>query len=237
MSNNNVLITVIIVTYNAEKYIGRALESLVSRINDQTEVLIIDGLSKDNTLGIVNVYEPYITKVLSEKDSGIYDAMNKGVSIANGKFILFLGADDELLLNLNDLISVLIDEDTIYYGDVIVTPSNKLYGGEFNVEKLLNRNICHQSIFYPSKIFKEFKFDLDYRLMADYVLNMRLWASKRYRFKYFPKSISKYSLQGESSTTIDVAFKRDSFKIVYNLFGVYGVIVKCMNPFRKYLIK
>lgn len=233
--NKNILVTIIIVTYNAEKYIGDVLESLTTRINEQTEVIIIDGLSNDNTVNIINKYNKYISKVISEKDSGIYDAMNKGVSMASGKFILFLGADDQLVINIQELSGLLIDNKTIYYGDVILSPSNKIYGGKFNTAKLLNRNICHQSIFYPKAVFEEYRFDANYKLMEDYVMNIKLWSSKNFNFNYLKKNISIYSITGLSSTTIDVKFKKDSFKIIYNHFGVFGLLIKIFNPIRNFL--
>ncbi|TRX04456.1 glycosyltransferase family 2 protein [Flavobacterium gawalongense] len=235
--NKNILITIIIVTYNAEKHIREALESLRTRINEKTEVIIIDGLSDDDTLKIINEYNIYLTKVVSEKDLGIYDAMNKGISMASGKFILFLGSDDQLVINLEELSNLMVDDKTIYYGDVILAPSNKIYGGEYNTSKLINRNICHQSIFYPKQVFDNQKFDTNYKLMADYVMNLKLWKVDGFKFDYLNKIISIYSLTGLSSTTIDQKFKKDSFKLIFKHFGVAGILVKILNPIRNFFNK
>jgi glycosyltransferase involved in cell wall biosynthesis len=228
------LVTIIIVTYNAEKHIGDVLESLISRINEQTEVIIIDGLSTDNTINIIKKYQKYISKFISEKDSGIYDAMNKGVSMASGKYILFLGADDQLVINLQELSGLLLDEKTTYYGDVLLSPSNKLYGGEFSTAKLINRNICHQSILFPKTVFEEYQYGDDYKLMEDYVMNLKLWSSKKFKFNYLEKTISVYNITGLSSTTEDVDFRKDSFKLIFRYFGVLGVGIKLFNPIRNF---
>jgi glycosyltransferase involved in cell wall biosynthesis len=228
--DKNILVTIIIVTYNAEKHIGDVLESLIPRINEQTEVVIIDGLSIDNTVNIIKEYQKYISKFISEKDSGIYDAMNKGVSMASGKYMLFLGADDQLLINLQELSGLLLDEKTIYYGDVLLSPSNKLYGGKFSTAKLINRNICHQSILFPKTVFEEYQYGDDYKLMEDYAMNLKLWSSKKFKFNYLEKTISVYNVTGLSSTTEDVAFKNDSFKLIFRYFGVLGVGIKLFNP-------
>jgi glycosyltransferase involved in cell wall biosynthesis len=228
--DKNILVTIIIVTYNAEKHIGDVLESLIPRINEQTEVVIIDGLSIDNTVNIIKEYQKYISKFISEKDSGIYDAMNKGVSMASGKYMLFLGADDQLLINLQELSGLLLDEKTIYYGDVLLSPSNKLYGGKFSTGKLINRNICHQSILFPKTVFEEYQYGDDYKLMEDYAMNLKLWSSKKFKFNYLEKTISVYNVTGLSSTTEDVAFKNDSFKLIFRYFGVLGVGIKLFNP-------
>jgi glycosyltransferase involved in cell wall biosynthesis len=230
--NKDYLITIIIVTFNAEKYILNVLESLASRINQKTEVVIVDGLSNDNTVKIIKNFAGYSINLISEKDSGIYDAMNKGVSIAKGEFILFLGADDQLFINLKELSGNLVDSKTIYYGDVILSPSNKIYGGKFNTAKLLNRNICHQSILYPREVFDEYKYGNDYKLMEDYVMNLKLWSSKKFNFNYLDKIISIYNITGLSSISTDTKFKKDSFKIIFKYFGVFGIAIKLINPIR-----
>lgn len=232
--NKNILVTIVIVTYNAEKFLGDVLESISTRINDRTEVIIVDGLSTDNTLNIINKYDNYISKVISEKDSGIYDAMNKGISMATGRFILFLGADDTLAINLEELTAFLVDDKTIYYGDVILSPSNKIYGGKYTTAKLLNRNICHQSILYPKAVFEEFKFGSRYKFMEDYVMNLKLWCSTAFTFRYINKTIAIYSTAGLSSTNLDTTYKKDSWKIIYKNFGFFGIIIKSFNPIRNF---
>ncbi|MDN3547637.1 glycosyltransferase family 2 protein [Mucilaginibacter aquaedulcis] len=233
MNQNNILVSIIIATYNAEDHIGNALASLIPNINESTEIIIVDGLSKDNTLNIISEYKNHIAKVCSEKDKGIYDAMNKGVSMASGKFILFLGADDKLLININELTPLLLRDDTIYYGDVLINNSNVNYGGKFNLAKLLNKNICHQSILYPRSVLAKYPFDLRYKLMADYVLNMKLWSTKNINFSYIDRIIAQYSLEGESSRNKDLVFQKDSIKMVYDLFGFYGLAIKSFNPVRR----
>jgi len=230
----NYLFTIVLVTYNAEKHIGEFLESLIPRINKQTEVIIIDGLSTDNTINIIKKYQKYISKFISEKDSGIYDAMNKGVALSSGKHILFLGADDKLVINLDELAGFLSDEKAIYYGDVLLEPSNKLYGGKFSTSKLINRNICHQSILFPRVVFEKYQYGANYKLMEDYVMNLKLWSSKKFRFIYLEKTISVYNLTGLSSTNEDLDFKKDSFKLIFKYFGVLGVGIKLFNPIRNF---
>lgn len=232
--NKNYLVTIIVVTYNAEKHIGNLLESLISRIDQQTEVIIVDGLSTDNTIGVIKKYKKYISKFISEKDYGIYDAMNKGIAQATGRFILFLGADDKLAINLEELALFLVDEETIYYGDVKLSPSNKIYGGKYTTAKLLNRNICHQSILYPKSVFEQFQFGSSYKFMEDYVMNMKLWCSSAFTFSYINKTIAIYNTAGLSSTNLDTAYKKDSWKFIYKNFGFVGIVIKFFNPIRNF---
>ncbi|MBP9970812.1 MAG: glycosyltransferase, partial [Paludibacteraceae bacterium] len=92
-------ISIIIATYNASKTLNRCLDSIVSQKNSEVELIIIDGGSTDETLSVINSYSSDIDYVLSEKDNGLYDAWNKGIKAAKGDWIMFLGADDQLLSN------------------------------------------------------------------------------------------------------------------------------------------
>lgn len=90
-------ISIIIATYNADKTLQRCLYSIALQKTEDIELLIIDGKSKDNTLEIIQKNKAIINFWLSETDKGIYDAWNKGIKLARGKWIMFLGADDMLL--------------------------------------------------------------------------------------------------------------------------------------------
>lgn len=232
---NKIVLSLIVVTFNAEEFVGNLLESVKNRINKNVELIIIDGQSTDKTLEIINKYLNQISVLVSEKDLGIYDAMNKGVKYSVGEFILFLGSDDKLLIHCDELIPLLNNLNTIYYGDVLLFPKNTIYGGEFILRKLLNRNICHQSILYPRKIFLKYSFNLKYKYMADYELNLKLWADKTYEFVYLKSIIARYNITGLSSSNIDYHFRKDSIKIIFNLFGLRGLIFKLLNPIKRFI--
>ena len=100
ITDEEVAITLITVTYNAADTIKRTLDSIATQECRHFEHIIIDGQSSDGTLGLVNTYKadnPHITiKVLSEPDEGLYHAMNKGLKMAEGKYVCFLNAGDSL---------------------------------------------------------------------------------------------------------------------------------------------
>ena len=87
-------LSVITVVYNGEKYIEDAIKSVLSEKNDYIEYIIIDGASEDATLNIIEKYKNNIDVVISEPDEGIYDAMNKGIGVASGDYVVFLNSDD-----------------------------------------------------------------------------------------------------------------------------------------------
>jgi len=92
-------ISIIIATYNAAKTLSHCLDSIVPQLTDETELILVDGGSKDETNSIIDSYGDKIAVHISESDKGIYDAWNKGVKAAHGQFIAFIGADDKLLPN------------------------------------------------------------------------------------------------------------------------------------------
>jgi glycosyltransferase involved in cell wall biosynthesis len=89
-------ISIITVCFNAEKYIEQTIKSVLDQKNGDIEYIVIDGASTDKTLNIIRQYDSKITKWISEPDNGIADAMNKGIKLATGAYLLFLHADDYL---------------------------------------------------------------------------------------------------------------------------------------------
>ncbi len=123
---NPPLLTIVTITYNADSYIERTLKSIkaaLARISDSSfvEYVIVDGNSTDNTLVIAKKYEGFISKIVSEPDHGLYDAMNKGLKLASGKYIWFLNAGDEIYDPnvLSNLFSAFYLNADVYYSDAM----------------------------------------------------------------------------------------------------------------------
>ncbi|MFT4304483.1 MAG: glycosyltransferase, partial [Candidatus Woesearchaeota archaeon] len=92
-------ISIITVCYNSSNTIEKTIKSVINQKNKNFEYIIIDGESSDDTLKIINKYKKFINKIISEKDNGIFEAMNKGIDFAKGDIIYFLNSDDFLLNN------------------------------------------------------------------------------------------------------------------------------------------
>ena len=229
------ILSIIIPTYNSSELIENCLYNIYNSLenSNEYEILVIDGASQDNTIAIVDKIakqQKNITYV-SEKDNGIYDAMNKGINLAKGEFLYFLGADDKILFKIVDIENTLVDNNTIYYGNVLFKESNKKYDGIFNTRKLIEKNICHQAIFYLKKILVNNLYNIQYKLLADYELNIRLW--KKYIFKYIDISFAIYSNDGVSTRIKDIKFKKDFLKIIYIHLGTKYVLLKILNKIKK----
>jgi len=118
------LLSIITITYNAERYLERTILSIVraaAQGSFDLEYLIIDGKSTDSTLEIAQKYQPYIAKLISEPDRGLYDAMNKGLQLAQGKYMWFMNAGDEIhdAQVLQKLFTQFAKNADIYYSDAL----------------------------------------------------------------------------------------------------------------------
>jgi len=98
------LISIITVCYNSEKTIQRTIESIINQTYNNIEFIVIDGKSNDGTLNIIDKYKDHISKLISEKDNGIYDAFNKGLSLCSGDLIGFVNSDDILMPNALEIL-------------------------------------------------------------------------------------------------------------------------------------
>ncbi|MGI4749984.1 MAG: glycosyltransferase family 2 protein [Janthinobacterium lividum] len=213
-TNYKPLISIIIVVYNAEAVLEETLFSIFKQAYKNIELIIIDGFSTDDTLTIIKKHEQKISHWISEPDNGVYDAMNKGANIASGNYLYFLGAGDLLLDVISAIAPLLIDRRVIYYGDVFRTDLKSRYGGYFSPFKLSVKNICHQAIFYPLDVFKNYKYNVTYKMLSDYNLNMCIYGDKRFSFKHIPFTIALYQGGGISDSALDYTFYEDKMSII-----------------------
>ncbi|SOD81204.1 glycosyltransferase family 2 protein [Spirosoma fluviale] len=202
--------SIIIPTYNSARTIDCCLESILNQNFGNFEILIIDGISSDNTLTIARDYDDNRIKIFSEPDKGIYDAMNKGILRSKGEWLYFIGSDDTLFDNdvLNDVFIQLSNQEVnVIYGNVLMMQSGLINDGEFNFEKIQTNLICHQAIFYQKKVFEILGgYSIRYKVYADADFNLKWFFSERISNRFFNRIIAKYSETGYSSVQKDDFF-------------------------------
>lgn len=173
------LITVVIPTYNSQNELEAAITSVQSQLFLNWELIIIDGASSDNTPDIIRKYANNDTRIsyISEEDKGVYDAMNKGISLARGEWVYFLGSDDKLYAEkvFSEVAPMLQHAaGQFVYGNVRMGDRPEKYDGPFDFRKLLIKNIPHQASFYKKELFNKFGlYDQRYRQHADWALNIK----------------------------------------------------------------
>ncbi|MGV3706977.1 MAG: glycosyltransferase family 2 protein [Arcticibacter sp.] len=225
------LISIIVVTLNAESCLRNCLQSIIEQQDQNIELLIFDGLSTDSTVDIIKEYQEHITYWESAADKGIYDAMNKAVKISRGDYLYFLGADDQLLPGFSQMRAKLDSQFCIYYGDMS-------YDGEatsrkkYSAYRLSKESICHQAIIYSRTVFEYYDYNLRYPLAADWVLNFQLWSDKRFKFKFFPLVIANFSMSGASSLKRDENFVKDHGLLIRRYLGYVVYVRYCIKKLR-----
>ena len=206
-----ILVTVLTPCYNSAKTIEKTLECIERQTYKNIEYIIIDGGSTDETLNIIEKHReklPDKFTLVSEKDSGIYDAMNKGIALSNGKLIGIVNSDDWYEDNTIEQIV------TNYQGNVCEVvygmQRNYLKGKEKSTfihhhDFLPEQMITHPTCFVTKETYKEFGvFDLKYRSAADYDLMLRFYESGKVIFTPIYQVLSNFGLGGMSSTQVGV---------------------------------
>lgn len=241
-TGNNILVSVIIATYNSGEYMHDCLQSIAGQKVKNLEVVIADGGSTDNTRAIVESFKQLDISWKSEPDKGIYDALNKGAARARGRWFHFLGSDDRLLPGFSELAEKLEDGKTIYYGnsDPHFNEGQKtfeLLSGEFSNYRLAKYCMNHQSILYPASVFKKYSYSLRYKVFGDYDLNMKLWGDKEFTKKHYPFTVALYNMSGFSTIVDDVLFKKEKPMLVRQRFGIIIYLKYMLKKFKKKLRK
>lgn len=206
------LISIITATLNSVSTIRSAIES-VKNSYVQFEHIIIDGGSVDNTIEILKEYKHLIW--ISENDKGVYEALNKGIKLANGEWIYFLGSDDELTPGVLNKLEPYLRDDSLdmIYGNVWVKKTQKIYDGPFTKEKLLIHNICQQAIFYRQVLFQDRCFDQKYPIAADYAFNIPLFTDDKINIQYVDVEVANYDGGGLSEKVVDATFLRNKVSL------------------------
>ncbi|MHA2939792.1 glycosyltransferase [Vibrio sp. RC27] len=227
-------LSIIVVTYNAEFSIYNTIQSIIPYLNENIELICMDGNSTDNTVDILTKYKKYIKHLVSESDNGVYDAMNKSAELANGEYLLFINSGDELI-KLD--ITTLEDTSTCFYWD----EARDVIKRDKTTKTFLCRNTpCHQSVFYKRRDFVPF--DLKVGLAADFEQLVRI-LKLRAEPLGLNSSVVKYANPGLSSQyfkpTIHQFIKQMALRVstIHSQFGISFTFMCVIFSLKTLLIK
>jgi glycosyltransferase len=245
MSKNIVspLLSIITVSFNSAKTIEETINSVLSQKNELIEYIIIDGGSTDQTMSIVEKHKNNIDVVISEADQGIFDAMNKGVAVANGKFISFINSDDYYKKNcLGKIIAILQQKEfDLLYGDLVYINAQRevqrhWVSGQFLIKKLRLLWVPpHPSSFINRELFINLNgFNTKYHLAADYDLFLRALNNIGLKVYYLSEIIVNMRIGGASNASLSNIFKQNiqianAYKQVFGHYPLLAFVHKLFN--------
>jgi glycosyltransferase involved in cell wall biosynthesis len=201
------LISIITVVYNGSKTIEQTIQSVINQSYKNIEYIIIDGGSTDGTIKIIKEYEKDISHWVSEPDKGLYDAMNKGVSLAKGELIGMINSDDWYEL---DAVKIIVDaylknpDKCIFHGDrydIDNDGNRRKY--KFNKSKFkfiyFSMTYNHPSMFIHKNIYRAYKYNIEFKSISDYEFVLKVFLKSNDLFHYIPFTYVNYRLDGISA--------------------------------------
>lgn len=207
-------ISIITVTYNSASTIEHTIQSVLNQSYTNIEYIIVDGVSTDGTLDILNRYKTQIHKIVSEKDKGIYDAINKGIDLATGDVIGILHSDDFYMSsNVIENVANSFDQNqcdgvyaNLYYVDKDDTDKikRKWHSGNYSEGAFLNGWMPpHPTFFVKKEIYTKYgKYNLQFATAADYELMLRFIHKNKIKLSYLDEFIVKMRVGGKSNDTV-----------------------------------
>ena len=205
----NPLISIITVVYNREQYIGETILSVLEQSYTNIEYIIIDGGSIDKTVDIISKYMNRISYFVSEKDEGMYEAINKGLKKATGDYIMILNSDDSLCdkCSIENVVSHIDKKYDVFYGRVVYNYKEKYYPMK---SFLINKKSClllrgsiipHPALFVSAKTLEKVNgYNLEYKYGSDYDYILNLFEAG-YKFSYINVLVTKFRIHPNSITS------------------------------------
>lgn len=202
------LISIVTVVWNGAETLERTIKSVLDQDYDNIEYVMVDGASSDGTLDIIKKYDADIDHWVSEKDSGIYDAMNKGVQLCTGQFIALINADDWYMPKAVSRMVKEINanpEKMVFHGDIwIHYPNGTQKIKKARTSKFLLKYwemvMNHPSFFVHRSLYEKRLFDTQLRVSSDHKWTLTTFLERRNEFHYIAEPISNFSAGGASMT-------------------------------------
>ena len=218
--------TIITVCFNEAAGIRRTCESILGQTHQDFEWIVIDGGSMDGTLAVLHDFRGRITHLVSEADEGIYDAMNKGLALTSGQYLLFMNGGDAFAADdILEQVAAAPATDLIF-GDLYfneVGGERQSFPDQIDAGYLLKGMIPHQACFYRRELFGRFGvFDTSYRIAGDYDLFVRLLEVGQVSYHHIPAPLAVFDRSGISSDRRYRALrKRENHRVRKTYFPRY----------------
>lgn len=235
----NKQLSIITINYNNADGLKKTMNSVINQSFTEFEYIIIDGNSTDSSIEIIKSYNFDNLSWICENDTGIYNAMNKGIKKANGKYLLFLNSGDILNGNnaLLDFISNVDFSGDIIYGDYQFLKGEKIYPDLLTPLHFFKSSLPHQSSFIKKKLFELYgNYDENFEIVSDKLFYIKCFLSGKVKFKHLNQKLSIVDLNGISNNFFYKDKVENENKIILKkYFGVfYTDYINYINLVQKY---
>ncbi len=231
---DNPKISVVTVVYNSKALIENTVKSIINQSYNHIEYIVVDGGSTDGTIDILNRYKKNISTLISEPDHGIYDAMNKGIRLATGDFVVFINSGDKF--SSDDILEIIFSNPEaasadVVYGDTDITDSegNIIHSRRHRPPERLNWKsfkrgmlVCHQSFIVRRELVESY--NLNYRYAADFDWCIRIL--KKSKSVYNSQQVISLFLEGGQTRKTIVPGLKERFKIMRHHYGLISAIYR-----------
>lgn len=240
-ASNTIKLTIITINYNNNIGLIKTIESVINQTWTDFEFIIIDGGSTDESLATIRKYEKHINYWVSEKDRGIYDALNKGIQLARGTYVNFMNSGDFFFNNtiLEEIHHKFKESIGVLYGDsfyfnqegydrVEKTPS------QLSFSHFFNSGINHQASFIKRELFfKYFMYNIEYKICSDWEFFIYVLCKKNETYEHLQKTICYYDFSGISAVSENLhlyyqereLIMKKHFPLFYDDFVSYNTLV------------
>lgn len=230
------VLTVVIPTYNCASNLNDCIVNLLDKCNsfigNGINICIVDGGSTDNTKEIASSFCEQYSSIffVSEKDNGVYDAMNKGIKLSNTPWIYFLGSDDCVTEHFTKILNILkcdAEYSRVHVFPVRMLSDRRTANKNSSLLSFIFKNVCHQGVVYPRNVFDDVLYSLKYPALADWALNIELFDIFRFHSDF--DEISVYNdITGLSKTIKDLSFINDKSLLFKRHHGAVPFLISKM---------
>ena len=248
------IVSIITASYNSENTIHTCMESVLNQDYKEIEYIIVDGKSNDNTISIIKKFKKKYSEIksISEKDHGIYDALNKGIELAKGDIIGFVHSDD--FLASPTIISNIIEKFKCHncdgvYGDLKyvdkknINKTKRIWKSSAFSKHLLKKGWmpAHPTLFLKKSIYSNYgTFDLNYKIAADYKFILGIFKKTNLKFIYTPEIITVMRTGGTSNKSLKNIIKKsvEDYKAIrfHKVGGLAVLISKNISKIKQFFL-
>jgi len=218
-------LSIITINFNDAAGLERTMESVLGQQFSAYEYIVIDGGSKDGSVVVIEQRESKLAHWVSEKDTGIYNAMNKGIAVAQGEYLLFLNGGDLLTSEtaLQDFVSHPSFQGDIIYGDYKFENGEKVYPDQLYPAYFMKTSLPHQSTFFKREVFDQMgNYDESYKMGGDRDFFIKCYLSGDFQFVHVPYFLAFFNLDGISNSESHQKQKKEEDERMFRAnYGVF----------------